>query len=268
MYINCIKEISLKGKVNYRCKNTGKKNFPLIKKQRTARKKNIFINLNYFKRNYKFSDLTLKTIFQKPLDLTEQHEPSIETHYNIINFQNIIRHNNLDSSPNNLEVYYKDITNCKVSNYPNVNLKRRKFSKDSINKKIKRFFLIFLEEKFSDIMKMLPPKIPTIVIRDVSIEFNKNILNSSIKEFYEKYCSFEFTFTFNDSSKNEFLNTSLKDFYQCYIIEKIKADLQILGKKETIEYIIKVEENAQNFINYYMLVKPFKKSKISCSYKF
>ncbi len=265
MYINSIEEIIDKEQVAYRSV-TGKRLFQKIREQTTERKKKVRVNRKYFRRKYKIiGNFSEKPIFEKPFEIRENNESSITTQYNIKNFQNFIFYNNLDSSPDNLEIYYLETLNNKENSKSKFNLKRRKFSKDSINKKIKRLFLLFLQEKFFAVMKTHPPKIPTLVICDVSIVFNKEILNASIKSFYEKYCSFNILSNNNDTS--QFLNTRLKDFYQNYLDEKIKADLQILCNKETLEYSTKVEENAHNFINYYMSMKPFRESKASSDYK-
>ena len=264
MYINSIEEIIDKELVANRS-NTGKKVFKKIRKQTNERKKKVSVNHKYFHSKYKFiGNFSENPIFEMPLEISENNESSITTHYNIKYLQNSLLYSNLDSSPDNLEIYYHETINKNENNQTNFHSKRRKFSKDSINKKIKRLFLLFVQEKFFAVMKTHPPEIPTLVICDVSIVFNKEILNSSVKLFYEKYCSF------NTSSNNDdtslFLNKRLKDLYQTYLDEKIKADLQILCNKETLEYSSKVEENAHNFINYYMSMKPYRESKASSGY--
>ena len=98
-------------------------------------------------------------------------------------------------------------------------VKRRKWSNDSIHKKLKRLFLKFLQKSYGVLFQNIPPKIPQSAISDVSIKFNKGLLNYTIGEFYEKICFLEVNINdiIDQSGIKKFLCTPLKDYYNQYL---------------------------------------------------
>lgn len=205
------------------------------------------------------------SLFLKPEGQCRQESQDDSTFSNIITFQRIIGYDNNEASSLNIFKVVPEKPHFPLCDkkLPFI-IRRRKFSNDSIHKKIKRFFLIFLCQRFKEIFKITSPKIPQQVVMNVSISFNKEMLKLSIKDFYSNLCNTDLQDFHNSEEQTNFLNTSLTSFYDEYLSQKLAYDIDELRQKETREYTMKVYKEAQNFTTYFSVMKPFiKQSKLS-----
>jgi hypothetical protein len=205
-----------------------------------------------------------QSIFLEPAKLccNHEHEESIR---NIINFQENIKLLNT-SSPGNLELLEQERKERIKKRWKKpiiLETKRRKWSNDSIHKKIKRFFFIFLQGRIKSFINRDPSKIPYEIVSNSSIQFNKPLLISTVEEFYEKYCSISFNKDKMKEEKTEFeklMKYQVKDIYSEFISTKtFNRNLKEMRKKESSAYCKRFLEVALNLVNYYVFLLPFKK---------
>jgi len=149
--------------------------------------------------------------------------------------------------------------------YKNEN-ERRKYSIDSLHKKIKRLFFDFLENKIKMVFDVSnPPKIPHNTISNVTIKYNKKILSYTISEFYLHICNYNFNQKIKENAgkvSNElykFLNIKIKDYFILYFKEQFEKDLSLLAQKESVYYCNKLKQRALIFVEYYTKLKPYQK---------
>jgi len=144
--------------------------------------------------------------------------------------------------------------------------RRRKYSKDSFHKKIKRLFMNFLRKHCQRIVTTKLAKIPQKVITDVSITYNKKLFQSTINEFFTSFCHINI----EEDAKNEgkvidqklrkFLDLPLKDcFRNHYLKDYFYNDLLIIQQKENESFCNKLQELSKTFIDYYLSFKPYQK---------
>jgi hypothetical protein len=149
--------------------------------------------------------------------------------------------------------------------YKNEN-ERRKYSIDSLHKKIKRLFFDFLENKIKTLLDVSnPPKIPHNIISNVTIKSNKKILSYTISEFYLHICNYNFTQKSKENASKisselyKLLNIKIKDYFILYFKEQFEKDLSLLAQKESVYYCNKLKQRAFIFVEYYTKLKPYQK---------
>jgi len=149
--------------------------------------------------------------------------------------------------------------------YKNEN-ERRKYSIDSLHKKIKRLFFDFLENKIKTLLDVSnPPKIPHNIISNVTIKSNKKILSYTISEFYLHICNYNFTQKSKENASKisselyKLLNIKIKDYFILYFNEQFEKDLSLLAQKESVYYCNKLKQRAFIFVEYYTKLKPYQK---------
>jgi hypothetical protein len=225
---------------------------------------NVYNNMNQSCFLKKLSK-TIKIPFQTPLTYENDNEPTDESIKNIINFQNDITLLNNNVLFGNLTLE-KDSEGKTKSQFPddNIFVHRRKWSNDSIHKKIKRFFFKYIQNKFSVFLSRKPPKIPQKVVSDVTIKFNKFMFNLNIEEFYQKFCDFDIMKLINKKMKSgeaakEFSKYMLHDLYYKYIQDQFDTDIDRICCNESSEYYEKMKQKSRKFVEYFLKLEPFQK---------
>jgi hypothetical protein len=145
--------------------------------------------------------------------------------------------------------------------------KRRKYSIDSLHKKLKRLFIDFLQKYYCKLFGTTgPPKISQKAISNVTIEFNKRLLSMKVNDFFKNFCNNNPMEKLMQKGKLEeikeilvFLNKTIKDFIQFYFITVFPEDLIKLREKETVHYCSKLQQRSKIFVEYYTILKPFQK---------
>jgi len=139
--------------------------------------------------------------------------------------------------------------------------KKRKFSTDSLHKRIKRIFISFIQKNFSKHFTLTPPKVPKHSVSNVTIKYNKIFLEMSVKEFYLQMCGFDLGLYQTSYSEDQevFLNCKIKDCYKFYTKNFLENDLKKLKEKESEQYCEKIRKRSLAFLDYYTYLKPFQK---------
>jgi len=225
---------------------------------------NVYNNMNQSCFLKKLSK-TIKIPFQTPLTYENDNVPTDESIKNIINFQNDITLLNNNVPLGNLTIE-EEIEGKSKSPFPDdsVFVHRRKWSNDSIHKKIKRFFFKYIQNKFTFFMSRKPPKIPQIVVSDVTIKFNKFMFNLNIEEFYQKFCDLDILKLVNKKMKSgeaayKFSKFMLQDLYYKYIQDQFDTDIDRICCNESSEYYEKMRQKSRKFVEYFLKLEPFQK---------
>ena len=210
----------------------------------------------------------LSLVFKRPsisINYNEQIDESIK---NIINFQKDIALYNNNDPAENLAIKQEDqgITNSLTPD-ENLFVHRRKWSNDSIHKKIKRFFFKYIQNKFSFVLSRKPPKIPQNVISNVTIKFNKYMFNLNIEEFYHKFCDLDIMKLINKKmisgeEANQFSKYMLQDLYHKYIEDQFDIDIDRICNNESTEYYEKIRQKSRKFVDYFLKLEPFQKKQL------
>ena len=132
--------------------------------------------------------------------------------------------------------------------------KRRKWSTDSFNKKIRRFFFNFLNKYFEYLFLIKSPSIPRYIMIDATKKFNKILFNQKVCDFYQNYCNLNLInskLNMDNLNKGLFLNSSISNFYSFYLLFHFQNDLDKLKKKESVKYIEKFILLSMKLSDYY-----------------
>ena len=182
---------------------------------------------------------------------------------------------------NSVNESFKIVNEGKVHNiYSNDNIKRR--IKTLFNNYIIRLLNHLIKQKFP-IFKLKFVKINKRINEDLGIEYNRNLLNKSIRDIIidvsKRYSNKENNnkdcIKFIEEQKDNeeilnILNTTYKEFYNFYLkstkinsldnsFESHKEKLLVLYGKE---YLDKFIENAKNFLEYFINGKKRKSKKV------
>ena len=190
----------------------------------------------------------------------------------------------------------------KTMNENNCNIKRihNKYSNDNVRRRIKALFNNYiikllnclLKKRFKRIrMKFM--KVNSKITKDISIEYNKNLLDQKIKDIIidisKKYQNKDNNIKlikFIETQQNteeirNILNITYKDLFNDYYLKSIKNDNQdnsYEAHKEKLldkygkEYLNKYIQNVENFVEFFMKGKIRKNKKgmrnCVCKYSF
>ena len=172
---------------------------------------------------------------------------------NIMMIQNEI--SMINQKPQNilqlLNNHPKPIFKCILKKHEN---KRRKWSRDSINKKIRRFFFNFLQKYFQSLFLIKSPPIPRCIIINATKKFNKVLFIQKVHDFYINYCNlnlFDSKLNIDDLNKVLFFDSSISNFFSFYLLIQFQNDLDILKKKESVKYIEKFILKSMKLCDYY-----------------
>jgi len=208
-------------------------------------------------------DTDLTSTFQVPI--IKQELDNTSSYMNIGSFQQeIISMCMRESKPENL--LFSALAHCIEEKRDDSDTKsvkpedkKRKFSTDSLHKRLKRLFVTFLQKQFVRLFSYEAPKVPKASVSNVTIQYNKTFLNYNVGEFYFNMCNTEINNPFRDEEKASFLNCKIKDLYQLYSKNFLDHDLKKLKEKESEPYCEKLKKKSLAFLDYYTYLKPFQK---------
>jgi hypothetical protein len=204
-----------------------------------------------------------KTLISSSFQLLT-HEESEESTYEtkddfVVNFfcpQSSLHNKEDDSSQKNIEIFQKEImlsNNSLQLLYFNAELesKRRKWSTDSIHKKIKRLFFCFIKASFFAVTGEKSPKIPHQVISNVTLNYNKSLFNMNVINFFSNFCCFKKIEGNLKENANFFFQTTLRDLYIFYVKNIIQKDLSEISRKESDLYNFTLVRKSLVFLDFY-----------------
>ncbi len=142
-----------------------------------------------------------------------------------------------------------------------------KYRIDSLNKRVKARFFKMVHQTLSSFVSLKIKKIPQKVVTNVSIKFNKQLLNETVKSIYQKnvdnFPSDEELKTLVPFDKQEIffdiINSSFIDCFKNYIQCPIfQNHLKEIEKKNGSLFKDIFEDECKRFVEYYLLSKPKK----------
>jgi hypothetical protein len=158
-----------------------------------------------------------------------------------------------------------------ISSYKTTTM--RMLKRDSIYKKIKSKFFTFLNVRIKSLIKkdIKISKIPSSVINNVTLEFNKSLFNNNLQNIYIENCVLFRTdddiWTFTNTEKEfsalkTILSTKLSILYTQYLkdnsykndkqqISDFSKDKKKIKEEDVIKYIQIIDSYADELLNYY-----------------
>jgi hypothetical protein len=143
----------------------------------------------------------------------------------------------------------------------------RKTYIDSILKKCKARFFKALNDILKQCVKMHIKKFPQSFITNISIEYNKIILEFTVQELYKTFNSaninLEECFEKNECYKGKenylkfIIYSKISDLYLLYIqSNRYKREIQYIKNNIGIKMFLLYELVSDNYVNYYLFSKP------------
>lgn len=148
----------------------------------------------------------------------------------------------------------------------------RRIHIDSILKKCKGKFFKAVNDCLKKCLKIYIKKLPQTFITNISIDYNKNFLDFTIRDLYTFFSLTAYSMEviiqkkYYRQGKEEFFKyiylSNIKDLYYMYLESKrYKKELELMKKKKGIKVAYLHQFVAENFINYYTYSKPHVKRK-------